>query len=43
MRFFGVGGSIVSGVVGTSLGPVGFDVGPIQCPTQGTCILLMLV
>ena len=30
MRFVGVVGSIVPGVVGTSVGPVGFDVGPVQ-------------
>ena len=28
--FVGVVGSIVPDVVGTSIGPVGFDVGPVQ-------------
>ena len=34
MRFVDVGGSVVLGVVGTSVGPVGFDVGPIQSPNR---------
>ena len=30
MSFVDVGGSVVPGVVGTSVGPVAFDVGHIQ-------------
>ena len=30
MRFVDVGGSVVPVVVGTSVGPVGFDFGPFQ-------------
>ena len=34
MRFGDVGGSVVPGVGGTSAGPVGFVVGPIQRPNR---------
>ena len=34
MGFVDVGCSVVPNVVGTSVGPVGFDVGPIQSPNR---------
>ena len=34
MRFVDVVGNIVPGVVGTSVGPVGFDVSPSQSPKR---------
>ena len=34
VKFAGVLGKIVPDVVGTSIGPVGFDVGPVQSPTR---------
>ena len=40
--FVGVGGSIVPDVVGTSVGSVGFDVGPIQSPTWDLHLLILI-
>ena len=34
MRFVGGGGIVVPDVIGTSVGPFSFDVGPIQNPNR---------